>query len=112
LRVSDRYLLKRKIIHILPIAIVAYHLNNAFYFFVRQIKERMYVSIQIGKNESGFDAIQQFVASKTIHIRNLREVEGRCIDDDDEDDDMQKATPPPQLKLFPCKLFLDVYSSA
>jgi MoxR-like ATPase len=63
----------------------------------------MYVSIQIGKDQSGYDAIQQFVASKTTHDRNLREVEGRCTDEDDDDDDMQKATPPPQLKLFPCK---------
>lgn len=63
----------------------------------------MYVSIQIGKHESGYEAIQQFVAAKTAHIRDLRDVEGRCIQDDLDDNDMQRPSPPPKLHLYPCK---------
>lgn len=63
----------------------------------------MYVSIEIGKNESGYEAIQQFVASKTTQVQNLRKVEGRCFFDDDQNHDMQGPSPPPKIRLFPCK---------
>lgn len=64
------------------------------------------MSIQIAKDQTGYDAIQQFVAAKTAHIRDLRDVEGRCIYDDDDNDDMQGPSPPPKLHLYPCKLLL------
>lgn len=60
----------------------------------------MYVTIQISKDESGYEAIQQFIASKTTQIHKLRDVEGRCIHDEN-NDDMQGPSPPPKLKLFP-----------
>lgn len=63
----------------------------------------MYVSIQISQNEMGFDAIQEFIASQTSSIRDLRDVEGRCIEDDDDDIMQIMATPPPKLHLYPCK---------
>lgn len=85
------------------IAIVGYQLHSLFYYLVTYVKERMYVSIQIGKDQTGYDAIQQFVATKTAHIRDLRDVEGRCIYDDDDNDDMQGPSPPPKLHLYPCK---------
>ncbi|KAI8637407.1 P-loop containing nucleoside triphosphate hydrolase protein [Parasitella parasitica] len=87
------------IVYLAPI--VGYQLHSLFYYLVNYIKERMYVSIQIGKNETGYDAIQQFVATKTAHIRDLRDVEGRCIHDDSDDSDMQRPSPPPKLHLYP-----------
>jgi hypothetical protein len=62
----------------------------------------MYVSIQVSKDETGYEAIQQFIATKTAQIHKLRDVEGRC-EDDDNADDMQGPSAPPKLKLFPCK---------
>ncbi|CEP19579.1 hypothetical protein [Parasitella parasitica] len=87
------------IVYLAPI--MGYQLHSLFYYLVNYIKERMYVSIQIGKNETGYDAIQQFVATKTAHIRDLRDVEGRCIHDDNDDNDMQRPSPPPKLHLYP-----------
>lgn len=63
----------------------------------------MYVSIQISQNEAGYEAIQQFIASQTSSIRNLRDVEGRCREDEDDDSLQIMATPPPKLHLYPCK---------
>lgn len=78
-------------------------MNSIFYYVLTQIRVRMYVSIQIGKDESGYEAIQQFIAAKTAQVKNLRDVEGRCIHDDMDDNDMQRPSPPPKLRLFPCK---------
>lgn len=65
----------------------------------------MYVSIHIGKEECGYDAIQEFVSSKTSQVKSLRDVEGRCISEETGDNyDMQGPSPPPKLQLFPCKL--------
>lgn len=86
------------IVYLAPI--VGYHFNSWFYFIVNFIRVRMYVTIQISKDESGYDAIQQFIASKTTQIHKLRDVEGRCIHDDS-NDDMQGPSPPPKLKLYP-----------
>ncbi|KAL9537817.1 hypothetical protein MBANPS3_011438 [Mucor bainieri] len=47
-----------------------------------------------------YDDIQQFVATKTAHIRDLRDVEDRCIYDNDDNDDMQGPSPPPKLHLY------------
>ncbi|KAI8971970.1 P-loop containing nucleoside triphosphate hydrolase protein [Mycotypha africana] len=87
------------IVYLAPI--LGYRLHDWFYYCLAKFKERMYVSIQISKNESGYEAIQQFVASKTSHIRHLRDVEGRCINDDNDDGDMLSPTPPPKIRLYP-----------
>lgn len=63
----------------------------------------MYVSIHIGKDESGYEAIQEFVSTQTSQVKSLRDVEGRCISEDDDNNDMQGPSPPPKLQLFPCK---------
>ncbi|GAN07780.1 ATPase, AAA domain containing protein [Mucor ambiguus] len=87
------------IVYLAPI--VGYQLHSLFYYLVTYVRERMYVSIQIGKDQTGYEAIQQFVATKTAHIRDLRDVEGRCIYDDDDNDDIQGPSPPPKLHLYP-----------
>ncbi|KAG2197339.1 hypothetical protein INT47_012769 [Mucor saturninus] len=54
------------------------------------------------KDESGYDAIQQFVAGKTAQVKSLRVVEGRCVSEDSDDNyDLQGPSPPPKLQLFP-----------
>ncbi|KAI7903562.1 P-loop containing nucleoside triphosphate hydrolase protein [Cokeromyces recurvatus] len=87
------------IVYLAPI--VGYQLHSIFYQLINFVKERMYVSIQIGKNETGYEAIQQFVASKTTtHIqKSLRTVEGRCVQADH--DDLQGPGLPPTLRLYP-----------
>ncbi|KAI8075537.1 P-loop containing nucleoside triphosphate hydrolase protein [Thamnidium elegans] len=87
------------ILYLAPI--VSFHLNNIFFSISSYVRERMYVSIEIGKNESGYEAIQQFVASKTTQVQNLRKVEGRCFFEDDQNHDMQGPSPPPKIRLFP-----------
>ncbi|KAI9484064.1 MAG: P-loop containing nucleoside triphosphate hydrolase protein [Benjaminiella poitrasii] len=90
------------IVYLAPI--VGYQFHSLFYKTLGMVKERMYVSIQVGKNETGYDAIQQFIATKTAQIKSLRNVEGRCVQDEDESDsnyDMQGPTPPPKLRLYP-----------
>ncbi|GAA5794837.1 hypothetical protein HPULCUR_000185 [Helicostylum pulchrum] len=70
-------------------------------FILYLARKRMYVSIEIGKDESGYEAIQQFVASKTAQVQNLRKVEGRCFFDDDQNQNMQDPASPPKIRLFP-----------
>ncbi|KAL9546221.1 hypothetical protein MBANPS3_006758 [Mucor bainieri] len=87
------------IVYFVPV--VGYQLHSFFCYLVNYVKVRMYVSIQIDKDQTGYDGIQQFVATKTAHFCNLRDVEGRCIDDNNENDDMQRSSSPPKLQLYP-----------
>ncbi|KAG1231797.1 hypothetical protein G6F68_007069 [Rhizopus microsporus] len=86
------------IVYLAPI--IGYQFSSLFNWALAKVLEKMYVSIQIGKNETGYDAIQQFIASKTTQIHDLRNVEARCIDDEDVND-MQGPNPPPKLTLYP-----------
>ncbi|OBZ88996.1 putative mitochondrial chaperone BCS1-B, partial [Choanephora cucurbitarum] len=86
------------IVYIAPI--VGYQFNTLFYYCLNKVKESMYVSIQVSKDESGYNAIQQFISKHNDKTLRLRDVEGRCIVEND-DNDMQRASPPPQLQLFP-----------
>lgn len=84
------------------IAIIGYRFNNLFYLFLNEIQTRMYVTIHLSKNEMGYSPVQEFVASQTTQIHNLREVEAKCIQDDESEDDLQGPSPPPKLHLYPC----------
>ncbi|KAI8048757.1 P-loop containing nucleoside triphosphate hydrolase protein [Gilbertella persicaria] len=87
------------IVYLAPI--IGYHLSSLFYYVLHTIRENMYVSIQISKDQSCYEAIQQFVVKNTAQLKHLRDVEGRCIYDDEDDDDIQGPSPPPRLGLFP-----------
>lgn len=63
----------------------------------------MYVTIQISKEQAGYEPIQQFISIKTSHIKSHRELEGRCFFDDEDENDTAGPSPPPKLRLFPCK---------
>lgn len=93
--------------YLYTLAILGYQLHSLFYYLANMVKERMYVSIHIGRDESGYEAIQQFIGTKTSQLKSLRDVEGRCImEDDNNTNDMQGPSPPPKLQLFPCKSWL------
>ncbi|KAI8384067.1 P-loop containing nucleoside triphosphate hydrolase protein [Blakeslea trispora] len=86
------------VVYIAPI--VGHQFTSLYYYCLNKVKENMYVSIQVSKDESGYNAIQEFISKHNDKTLRLRDVEGRCIVEDD-DTDMQRATPPPQLQLFP-----------
>ncbi|KAI9282770.1 P-loop containing nucleoside triphosphate hydrolase protein [Sporodiniella umbellata] len=91
------------VVYLAPI--VGYQFHQLLAFVMNKFNESLYVSIQISRNENGYDAIQQFLSSKTTHIKDQRNVEGRCIFngewDDDEEWGEKSANPPPRLVLYP-----------
>ncbi|KAI8874953.1 hypothetical protein K501DRAFT_313055, partial [Backusella circina FSU 941] len=87
------------IVYIAPI--IGYRINSLFYYLLSEVKTRMYVTIHLSKNEMGYTPVQEFVASQTTQIRNLREVEAKCIDDDGDEVDLQGPSPPPKVHLYP-----------
>jgi hypothetical protein len=86
------------------IAIVGYRINNLFYYLISEVKTRMYVTIHLSKNEMGYTPVQEFIASQTTQIRNLREVEAKCIEDESDEIDLQGPSSPPKVHLYPSKL--------
>ncbi|KAI9345433.1 P-loop containing nucleoside triphosphate hydrolase protein [Pilaira anomala] len=87
------------IVYLIPI--ITYHLNSYWSWITTYIRERMYVTIQISKEQDGYEPIQQFISIKTSHIKSHRELEGRCFFDDDDENDTLGPSPPPKLRLFP-----------
>ncbi|KAG0947768.1 hypothetical protein G6F57_003859 [Rhizopus arrhizus] len=92
------------IVYLAPI--VRCQVYQLFYWVIGKFNESLYVSIQIDSNENGYDAILEYVASRTTQIRDLRCVEGRCIYKDDWEDeedewDTKNVSKPPRLTLYP-----------